>query len=93
MSKTREIQVWWHGVAALPTDREDHAYHALRRVWGDHTMASGRGFYRIGSEDHIAPALFQNWAQFPDMSWVATLVDAGRSHRWLGEESPMGIRM
>src|ERR1700681_2655764 len=76
MSKTQEIQVWWHGIAALPADRQDHAYHALRRVWGDHTIAGVRSFYRVGTEDHVTSALFQNWALFPDTSWVAALVRA-----------------
>ena len=75
-SKTQEIQVWWHGVAALPADQQHHAYHTLRRVWGDHTFSASRGFYRIGSEEHITSALFQNWALFPDTSWVASLVHA-----------------
>jgi hypothetical protein len=51
-------------------------YFALRRVWGDHTMAAGRGFYRRSSEDHITVALFHNWALFPDLTWVAPLVRA-----------------
>jgi len=73
-----EIKVWWHGIAALPATRQDHAYYALRRVWDDHTMAGNRGFYRVGSEDHVTPALFQNWALFPDTNWVAALIgDAG----------------
>lgn len=70
----REIKVWWHGIAALPADRDDHGYHALRRVWGDHTMAGNRGFYRTGAEDHITASLFQNWAALPDTRWVAAII-------------------
>jgi hypothetical protein len=76
MSQPREIKVWWHGIPALPAGPQDHAYHALRRVWGDHTMAGNRGFYRVGSEDHITSALFQNWALFPDVSWAQSLLGA-----------------
>ncbi len=75
-SQKPQINAWWHGVAALPADRTDHAYHVLRRVWGDHTMAGNRGFYRTGCEDHVTVALFQNWALFPEMNWVAPLVRA-----------------
>src|SRR4051794_23885032 len=71
-----ELKVWWHGVPALPADRRDHCYYVLRRVWGDHTMAGARGFYRTGCEDHITPALFHNWALFPDTNWVTALVKA-----------------
>ncbi|MBL6458337.1 hypothetical protein JMJ55_23640 [Belnapia sp. T6] len=39
-------------------------------------MTGARGFYRWSSEDHITPALFQNWALFPDLTWVAPLVQA-----------------
>jgi hypothetical protein len=70
------IRTWWHGVAALPADRTDHAYHALRRVWGDHTMAGGRGFYRTRSEDHVTVALFHLWALFPDASWAPAFLEA-----------------
>jgi len=76
MTSRREIDLWWHGIAALPSGRHDHAYYALRRVWGDHTMAGARGFYRIGTEDNITLALFQNWALFPDTRWVPALVQA-----------------
>lgn len=76
MPTTSEIRVWWHGLAALPSDRSDHAYYALRRVWGDHTMSGNRGFYRVGCEDHVTSALFQNWALFPDANWAAALVHA-----------------
>jgi hypothetical protein len=69
--KFNNIPVWWHGVAMLPADRNDHAYHALRRVWGDHTMASNRGFYRTGTEDHITSALFQQWALISDVQWAS----------------------
>ena len=58
----------------LPADQHDHAYHALRRVWGDHTMSSARGFYRTGTEDHITSTLFHQWALFPEPNWVAALV-------------------
>lgn len=76
MSCVREIAIWWHGVPALPADRQEHSYYALRRVWGDHTMAGARGFYRFGCEDHITATLFHNWTIFPDTSWVAPLVRA-----------------
>ena len=65
-----ELKVWWHGIAALPDSRHDHAYYALRRVWADHTMAGSRGFYRPRSEDHLTPALFQNFAVFSDFGWL-----------------------
>ncbi|MCY4588755.1 MAG: hypothetical protein OXB98_22250 [Bryobacterales bacterium] len=65
-----ELKVWWHGVAALPEGPQDHAYYALRRVWADHTMAGPRGFYRPRSEDHLTPALFQNFALFSDFDWL-----------------------
>jgi hypothetical protein len=70
----QEIDVWWHGIAALPADRSDQNYHALRRVWGDHTMAGNRGFYRTNSEDHITATLFQNWAALPGQNWAICLV-------------------
>lgn len=70
------IDVWWHGVSALPASPTDRAYFALRRVWGDHTMAGARGFYRLASEDHISTVLFHIWDLFPDFSWVASLVRA-----------------
>ncbi|SRR6266446_556885 len=76
MSKPKQIQVWWHGIAALPPNSQDHTYHALRRVWGDHTMAGGRSFYQVGSEDHVTAALFQNWALFPDPDWVTKFISA-----------------
>ncbi len=55
---------------ALPADRTDHAYFTLRRIWADHTMAGARGFYRLTSEDHITPRLFQNWVMAPDCNWL-----------------------
>lgn len=76
MERVVDIKTWWHGVAALPSGRSDPAYFALRRVWGDHTIAGARGFYRRTSEDHLTVALFHNWALFPDVSWVASLVRA-----------------
>lgn len=76
MSSVREIEVWWHGLPALPADRQEHSYYALRRVWGDHTMAGVRGFYRLGCEDHTTASLFHTWAIFPDVAWVAKLVRA-----------------
>lgn len=79
-ASSKEIGVWWHGIAALPARRQDHAYHTLRRIWGDHTLAGARGFYRLGSEDHVTPAWFQNWALFPGTDWVSALVqEAGVS--------------
>ncbi len=71
LKKPASIDVWWHAIAALPPSRENHAYHALRRVWGDHTISGPRSFYKIGTEDNLTPALFQNWAVFPDSMWVA----------------------
>lgn len=59
------IAVWWHGIASLPSDRNDQRHDALRRVWADHTMAGARGFYNPASEDHVTLALFQNWAMMP----------------------------
>src|SRR5689334_19786389 len=75
-STSGEIAIWWHGIPALPADKYDQSYYALRRVWGDHTIFGARSFYRLGSEDHVTPALFQNWTLFPDLSWVAPLVRA-----------------
>jgi hypothetical protein len=73
-ASSRQIISWWHGIAALPVDHQDHAYHALRRVWGDHTIAGTRGFHRPTTEDHIVPALFQHWALFPDVNWAVLLL-------------------
>lgn len=70
----REIDVWWHGIAALPASRDDHNYHVLRRVWGDHTMSGNRGFYRVGAEDHITASLFQTWAALSEPEWVETII-------------------
>lgn len=79
---------WWTCFPALPRSRETHAYHALKRVWFDHTINTfeeaapgqwrrrARGFYTEGSEDHIAPVLFQNWALFPESSWAPSLLEA-----------------
>jgi hypothetical protein len=75
-NKPSRIAVWWHGIAALPGDRQDHSYYVLRRVWGDHTMAGARGFYNTASEDHLTLALFQIWTVIPDTRWVAELITA-----------------
>jgi len=72
----KNLQYWWHSIAALPETRNDHAYYALRRVWGDHTITGARSFYRVGSEDNVSSALFQNWALFSNMSWVTSLARA-----------------
>jgi hypothetical protein len=76
MTASPEFRAWWHGIAALPADRTDRMYFTLRRVWGDHTLTGGSRFYRWSSESHITAALFQNWALFPDLTWVAPLVRA-----------------
>lgn len=76
MRNASDISVWWHGIPALPSGREDQTYHALRRVWGDQTIAGARSFYRVGSEDNITLALFQNWALFESTDWVRGLVEA-----------------
>jgi hypothetical protein len=69
-------RAWWNVVPALPAGPSDQAYYALRRVWGDHTIAGARSFDRWGSEDNITPALFQNWAMFADPNAIAPLVQA-----------------
>ncbi len=74
MPGIKEIRLWWHGIAALPETPTSQAYYALRRLWGDHTIAGTRGFYRVGSEDHVTPALFQIWAAIPNFDWVQPLV-------------------
>lgn len=66
--------VWWQTIPALPTAPSSQAYFALRRVWGDHTIAGARSFYRLGSEDNLTPALFQIWAIFDCHSWLPDLV-------------------
>jgi hypothetical protein len=78
---------WWTIIPSLPESRSDPQYQMLKRLWADHTMnclsnktgdwklASSRGFYVQGREDHITPALFHIWAAFPDSSWVASLLD------------------
>lgn len=75
MSKPH-FQYWWQCIPALPADRTEQAYHALRRVWGDHTIAGNRSFYRGGTEDHITPALFQSFSIFGELRWVNSLVEA-----------------
>lgn len=79
---------WWTCIPALPRSRSTPAYRALRRVWFDHTMntfkeiapgtwrPNARGFYTEGTEDHITPVLFQNWALFPDHVWVEAFLNA-----------------
>jgi hypothetical protein len=78
---------WWTCFPALPRRRDAQAYHALKRVWFDHTINTfeevspgewrrrARGFYTEGSEDHVAPVLFQNWALFPDTGWIGQLLE------------------
>jgi hypothetical protein len=79
---------WWTCIPALPRNRDTQAYHALKRVWFDHTINTfrevapglwqrrSRGFYTEGGEDHVTPALFQNWALFPNNDWVRPLLEA-----------------
>lgn len=76
IAQPAELKTWWNAIPALPIGTSDQAYYALRRVWGDHTIAGTRSFYRWGSEDNITPALFQNWAIFPDPNSIAPLVRA-----------------
>lgn len=59
-----EATHWWQLLPALP-EQGSQEYHALRRIWADHTMNTarrGRGFYWWGTEDNMTPVLFQNWA-------------------------------
>ncbi len=70
---TEQVHRWWHAMPALPADKTDHAYFALRRIWADHTMAGARGFHRLPCEDHITPRLFQNWMISPDYEWLEKL--------------------
>ena len=71
---TSRFSIWWHGVPALPTSSECHEYYALRRVWGDHTMAGARGFYNPRSEDHATVNLFQTFAAFSSLAWADGLL-------------------
>jgi hypothetical protein len=67
---------WWHLVGSLPVDRNDHAYYALRRIWADHTMTDGRGFWNERSEDHLTVVLFQPLACLSDCGWLDDLLIA-----------------
>lgn len=67
---------WWHLVGALPVNRNDHAYYALRRVWADHTMTGARGFWNERSEDHLTVVLFQPLACLSDCGWLDDLLMA-----------------
>lgn len=73
---SRNLTHWWHGVPALPSERTSRSYFTLRRVWGDHTMAGNRGFYRTASEDHITVSLFHIWAMFPGTDWAGSMLRA-----------------
>ena len=69
--KQADFDVWWRGIAALPQGPHEHAYFALRRIWADQTInskAGARSFYRWGTEDHLTPALWQNWRLFADVN-------------------------
>lgn len=83
----RTYLYWWTFIPVLPGSSEDPLYRVLKRLWADHTMnclsnksgawklASSRGFYVHGREDHITPVLFHIWAAFPDCCWVHSLLD------------------
>ena len=92
--KPKTYARWWTFVPVIPSSRNDHGYHALKRQWADHTMnclsggpgdwklSSWRGFYVEQREDHIATVLFDIWAAFPDPSWVGPLLGLwGIAHR------------
>jgi hypothetical protein len=64
MTAAHEISHWWKLIPALPSSASSQEYHALRRVWGDHTISGARSFYRWGTEDNLTPALFQTWRAF-----------------------------
>lgn len=73
-----EAEYWWQVMPALPFDKDSQEYHALRRVWGDHTINTskkGRGYYWFGTEDNLTPALFQNWAISDDPERMRSLLE------------------
>ena len=86
--RQRIHRVWWTCLPALPRSRSGQHYHALRRLWWDHTMNTykelepglfrpgNRGFYTEGSEDHVTPAVFHSWALFPTSCWVPALLES-----------------
>ncbi|WP_413721124.1 hypothetical protein [Silicimonas sp. MF1-12-2] len=76
MNANAEISHWWKLLPALPCSRDTQEYHALRRVWGDHTIAAARSFYRWGTEDNVTPALFQSWCIFDDPDVFRPLLEA-----------------
>ncbi len=80
--KKRELTHWWHALPALPDGRATHTYHALRRVWGDHTMAANRSFFNPRSEDHTTLSLFHTFSIFSHYTWVNQLLEL------LGQKSP-----
>lgn len=74
MKDVPNFNAWWQGVAALPLDCSEQAYFVLRRIWADQTIntpTGARSFYRRGTEDHVTPALWQNWYLFEDPNAMA----------------------
>ena len=72
--KERDLTHWWYALPALPYSRSTHSYHALRRVWGDHTLAANRGFFNPRSEDHVTLSLFHTFSVFSHYEWVDHLL-------------------
>jgi len=78
-------QRWWTSLPAIPARRDCPAYRRLWRQFADHTMNTfafndgifaprNRGFYVEGHEDHLVPAIFENFTLFPDFYWLECLL-------------------
>jgi hypothetical protein len=76
---------WWTALPAIPATRGCAAYRRLSRHFADHTMNAfrnstdpivlgSRGFYVEGREDHLVPAVFENFSMFPNFQWLEQLL-------------------
>lgn len=81
----RVHRYWWTVLPALPASRRTRCYHALRRMWNDHTdlwqtpkgaepRARVPKFYVEGLEDHLTPAVFQTWVSLNGVDWAGALL-------------------
>lgn len=63
-------EFWWEMLPAIPRRKDSHAYHRLRRVWFDHTVAN-HPFLTQHCEDHLSATLFENFVLFDPQEWLA----------------------